>query len=289
MENRMKDLPAIITVVNLSKQYGKRTVVDNLSFTVKSGQTLGLLGPNGAGKSTVMRILMGLSHPTTGTADIMGFDLQREVKKIHAQIGVVFEKPNLFENLSGYQNLAIFCKLYDQPLTLIQPLLERMDLWERAHDPVKVYSKGLKQRILILRALIHHPRMLFLDEPCSGLDPVSSRIIRDYLLELKALGMTILLTSHDMEEVDELCDLIGFINHGRLIVLEETLTLKKKYGSSQLKIVYQEGIKTQEELLAPTTENLLRIRDLYTEKRVISVHSTEATLAEIFRKLSSTS
>jgi ABC-2 type transport system ATP-binding protein len=282
-------IPDIITVANLSKQFGKRTVVDNLSFTVKSGQTLGLLGPNGAGKTTTIRILMGLSHATTGTVNILGFDLQKELKKIHAQIGVVFEKPNLFENLSGYQNLAIFCKLYDQPLTAIQPLLKRMDLWERAHEPVKVYSKGMKQRILILRALIHRPRMLFLDEPCSGLDPVSSRIIRDYLLELKAQGMTILLTSHDMEEVDELCDQIGFINHGRLIVLEETYRLKEKYGSSQLRIVYQEGSEIRRELLTPTPENLLRIGHLYAEERVISVHSTEATLAEIFRQLSAAS
>jgi ABC-2 type transport system ATP-binding protein len=289
MKNITKPFIEAITVANLSKQYGERTVVDDLSFTVKSGQTLGLLGPNGAGKTTTIRILMGLSHPTAGTANILGFNLKKELKKIHAHIGVVFEKPNLFENLSGYQNLAIFCKLYNQPLTAIQPLLERMDLWGRAHDPVKDYSKGMKQRILILRALIHQPQMLFLDEPCSGLDPVSSRIIRDYLLELKAQGMTILLTSHDMEEVDELCDLIGFINHGRLIVLEETHLLKAKYGSHYLKIIYQEGIETREELLDPTAENLLRIRDLYSEKRIISVHSMEATLAEIFRRLSSDS
>ena len=279
----------IITVSNLSKQYGKRTVLDNLSFTVKSGRTLGLLGPNGAGKTTAMRILMGLSRPTAGEAEILGFNLYKEVKQIHAQIGVVFEKPNLFENLSGYQNLAIFCKLYDQPLTAIQPLLERMDLWERAHEPVKVYSKGMKQRILILRALIHQPKLLFLDEPCSGLDPVSSRIIRDYLLELKAQGMTILLTSHDMEEVDELCDDIGFINHGRLIVLSATNILKEKYGKRLLKIVYREGNETKTEILEPSTENLLQIRDLYAKQQILSVHSMEATLAEIFRKLSSVS
>ncbi|HBF39493.1 MAG TPA: ABC transporter ATP-binding protein, partial [Firmicutes bacterium] len=159
---------AIIAVSNLSKLYDKHRVVDNLSFTIQSGQTLGLLGPNGAGKSTTMRILMGLSRPSAGKATILGFDLQKETKKIHNQIGVVFEKPNLFENLSGYQNLAIFCRLYNQPLTNIQPLLERMNLWERAHDPLKEYSKGMKQRILILRALIHSPKILFLDEPCSG-------------------------------------------------------------------------------------------------------------------------
>ncbi|HBE79257.1 MAG TPA: ABC transporter ATP-binding protein, partial [Firmicutes bacterium] len=253
MANMMNALSETITVTHLSKQYDKRTVVDDLSFTVKSGQTLGLLGPNGAGKSTTIRILMGLSHPTAGAVNILGFDLHKDTKKIHQQIGVVFEKPNLFENLSGYQNLAIFCKLYDKPLSTIQPLLKRMDLWERAHDPVKVYSKGMKQRILILRALIHEPRLLFLDEPCSGLDPVSSRVIRDYLLELKAQGMTILLTSHDMEEVDELCDMIGFINCGRLIVLEETHRLKEKYGSSMLKVEYYETGELRKELLAPNT------------------------------------
>ncbi|MGE5583772.1 MAG: ABC transporter ATP-binding protein [Bacillota bacterium] len=281
-------LQNVVTVSSLSKRYGTRTVVDNLSFTVKSGQTLGLLGPNGAGKTTTMRMLMGLAKPTAGTATILGYDLRTEAKEIHRQIGVVFEKPNLFEHLSGYQNLAIFCKLYNQPLTAIKPLLERMDLWERASEPVKVYSKGMKQRILILRALIHRPRLLFLDEPCSGLDPVSSRIIRDYLLELKSAGLTILLTSHDMEEVDELCDDIGFINHGRLIVLSDAYNLKEKYGSPLLKITYREGHEIKERLLEPSTENLLLIRDLYREQRIISVHSQEATMAEIFRKLAET-
>ncbi len=278
-----------IIVSRLSKIYGKRTVVDNLSFSVKSGQTLGLLGPNGAGKSTTMRILMGLSRPSSGEAAILGYSLQKEVKQIHAKIGVVFEKTNLFENLSGFQNLAIFCKLYAQPISSIRPLLERMDLWDRAHEPVKVYSKGMKQRILILRALIHQPEILFLDEPCSGLDPVSSRIIRDYILELKARGITILLTSHDMEEVDELCDYIGFINHGKLIILAETHVLKEKYGSPSLKIIYCENSEIREEILEPNTENLLKIKDLYREDQIISVHSMEASLAEIFRKLSSVS
>lgn len=277
----------IMVVKNLSKKYGPRLVVNNISFSIAPGQTLGLLGPNGAGKTTTIRMLMGLSRPTVGDINIFGFDIKLQLKKIHAQIGVVFEKPNLFEHLSGYQNLLTFCQLYNQSPTLIEPLLKRMDLWERAFDPVKIYSKGMKQRILIARALIHGPRLLFLDEPCSGLDPVSTRIIRDYLLELKAQGMTILLTSHDMEEVDELCDLIGFINEGRLIVLETPHVLKEKFGSRLLKVVYRENAEIKEETLTPSTENLLRIRDLYAEERIISVRSMEATMGEIFRKLCS--
>ncbi len=279
------DLQYIIETQHLFKKYGKRTVVDDLSFKVTPGQTLGLLGPNGAGKSTTIRMLMGLTKPTSGSATIFGFNLDTQLKQIHSQIGVVFEKPNLFENLSGYQNLSIFCRLYNQPLSLIEPLLKRMDLWERAAEPVKVYSKGMRQRILILRALVHQPKLLFLDEPCSGLDPVSARIIRDYLLELKKSGVTILLTSHDMEEVDELCDLIGFINNGKLIVLSDKNALKAEYGQSSLKVVYQKGDELTEVILTPSPENLLHLSELYTKQQVVSVHSMEASLSEIFRKL----
>jgi ABC-2 type transport system ATP-binding protein len=274
-----------ITVNALTKTYGRRTVVDRVSFTLPRGQTLGLLGPNGAGKSTTIRMLMGLTRPTSGSATILGYDLHTQSKQIQAQIGVVFEKPNLFENLSAYRNLAFFCRLHSRPTSLVRPLLERMELWDRAHDPVKIFSKGMRQRVLILRALVHQPQLLFLDEPCSGLDPVSSRIIRDYLLELKAQGITILLTSHDMEEVDELCDLIGFINHGQLITLAPKQELKAAYGSCHLKVICRDGSATCEAILDPTTE-LPQLETWYRENRVISVRSAEATLAEIFRKLS---
>lgn len=280
------DYQYILETNGLSKKYGRRTVVHDLSFKIKPGQTLGLLGPNGAGKTTTIRMLMGLAKPSSGSASIFGLNLTNQLKQIHSRIGVVFEKPNLFENLSGYENLAIFCRLYHQPVALIKPLLERMELWERAAEPLKVYSKGMRQRILILRALVHQPQLLFLDEPCSGLDPVSSRIIRDYLLELKKSGVTILLTSHDMEEVDELCDLIGFINHGKLIVLEEKNRLKTEYGHNSLKVVYRSGNELNEKTLAPSRENLLHLNDLYANNLVVSVHSMEASLSEIFRKLS---
>lgn len=277
----------ILEVNNLVKQYGDQRAVSGISFSVTAGETLGLLGPNGAGKTTTMRLLMGLAHPTAGTIKIFGLELARHIKDIQSRIGVVFEKPNLYENLSGYQNLALFCRLYNKPLRLIRTFLEEMDLGDRAHDPVKVYSKGMRQRILILRALIHNPELLFLDEPCSGLDPVSSRIIRDHLLRMKAQGITILLTSHDMEEVDELCDRIGFINHGRLIALAPTHSLKEKYGRPLLKIIYREDENIKEELVEPTAANLAGIERFYREKRIVSVHSQEATLAEIFQKLSS--
>ena len=277
----------ILETNGLSKKYGRRTVVDDLSFKIRPGQTLGLLGPNGAGKTTTIRMLMGLAKPSSGSASIFGFNLATHIKQIHSRIGVVFEKPNLFENLSGYENLAIFCRLHNQPPTLVKPLLERMELRERAAEPVKVYSKGMRQRILILRALVHQPQLLFLDEPCSGLDPVSSRIIRDYLLELKKSGVTILLTSHDMEEVDELCDLIGFINHGKLMVLADKNQLKNEYGHNSLKVIYRNGAELSETILVPSRENLLRLNDLYAKELVVSVHSMEASLSDIFRKLSS--
>jgi ABC-type multidrug transport system ATPase subunit len=273
-----------INVTGLTKIYGKRTVVDHITFSLKSGQTLGLLGPNGAGKSTTMRMLMCLSRPTSGSATILGLDLITRRKQIQSRIGVVFERTNLFENLTGYQNLALFCKLHNRSAASIRPLLERMGLWDRAREPVKVYSKGMRQRILILRSLIHRPDLLFLDEPCSGLDPVSSRIIRDYLLELKAQGITILLTSHDMEEVDELCDTIGFVNHGKLMVLAAKHQLKSDYGTKQLRVVFQDGPDIREIWLDPAN-GLATLEELYRNHQVISVHSTEASLGKIFRSL----
>lgn len=278
---------SIISVENLTKQFGARKAVDNISFNLAKGEILGLLGPNGAGKTTTMRMLMGLSKPSSGTIRLFDLDLNKNMKKIHARIGVVFEKPNLFENLSGFQNLAIYCKLYQKPTSAIMPLLERMELIERANEPVKVYSKGMKQRILILRALIHEPELLFLDEPASGLDPVSSRIIWDYLKEQQQKGISIVLTSHDMEEVDELCNRIGFINHGRLIALAEPHVLKEQYGEKTLKVVYQDGSSIKEEILSPNPEHFQYLQTLYQDKKVLSVHSQEATLSDIFRILSS--
>lgn len=280
-------MQAILKVSHLTKKYGTRTAVNQLSFEVYAGQILGLLGPNGAGKTTTMRMLMGLSRPTSGKIEIFGRDLNSNLQSIHAQIGVVFEKPNLFENLSAYQNLAIYAKLYGQPLSQIQPLLERMNLGDRSGDPVKTFSKGMKQRILILRALVHHPKLLFLDEPASGLDPVSARIIWDYLKEQTSQGVTVILTSHDMEEVDQLCDRIGFINHGQLIRLAETEQLKSEFGEAKLRVTrrgpHQEIIT---EILEPSPVNFQQIQKWYAEGQIISVHSMEASLSEIFQKLS---
>lgn len=276
----------IIKVNNLVKCFGPRTAVDQLSFELFPGQILGLLGPNGAGKTTTMRMLMGLSRPSSGSIEIFQLRLATNLKTIQAQIGVVFEKPNLFDNLSAYHNLAIYCKLYDKPVSLVQPLLERMELWERAHEPVKHFSKGMKQRVLILRSLIHQPRLLFLDEPASGLDPVSAQIIWDYLKEQTAKGMTVILTSHDMQEVEQLCDQIGFINHGKLITLATTKELKTRYGQTKLKVTYQQDQFTQTKIIDPTPENFLWIQQLYNQQCILSLHSMEASLTEIFQRLS---
>ncbi len=275
----------IISVNRLTKKYGERIAVNDISFRLYPGQVLGLLGPNGAGKTTTMRMLMGLSKPSSGSVTVFGHDTRTHAKLIHSRIGVVFERSNLFENLSAYQNLALFCRLYDTPLSAIQPLLERMDLWSRVQDPVKSFSKGMKQRLLICRALIHRPPLLFLDEPASGLDPVSSKIIWDYLKEQITGGTTIVLTSHDMTEVEELCDMIGFMNQGHLITFEKTNILKARFGQPTIRVTFQSDQGMAVETLEPTLQNLQRIQSLYAEKRVINLRSMEASLTEIFQKL----
>jgi len=280
----------ILVVSGLCKSFKERKAVDNISFSLEKGQTMGLLGPNGAGKTTLLQMLAGLSPPTAGSATVFGYDLIREVKEVQARIGVVFEQANLFEELSAYQNLALFCRLYARPLARIQPLLERMGLWERAYEPVKNFSRGLKQRLLILRALIHRPPLLLLDEPCACLDPVSSRIIRNYLLELKNRGVSMLLASHNLEDVESLCDKVCFINRGRLVLLDTPSQLKITHANPMLRVVYRAADgSTKEELAQPTLKNLWRISELYNEGRVLSVHSSEGSLNEVFQKVCSNS
>lgn len=281
-KERAKD---ILVVNGLCKQFKERKAVDNFSLSIAKGQSVGLLGPNGAGKTVLLQLLAGLSRPTAGSATLLGYDLIREAKKIRARIGFVSEKTHLFGHLTAYQNLALFCRLHAKPLPRIQPLLVRMGLWERAHEPVKYFSKGMKRRLLILRAIIHRPPLLLLDEPCAGVDPGSSWMIRDYLGELKARGVSILLASHDMEEVEALCDNVGFMNRGRLVLVDTPSSLKVTYGSPMLRIVYWSGGFAREELVPPTLKNLWRISDLYNEGRVLAVHSAEATLGEVFQKV----
>src|SRR5262245_52691176 len=197
----------------LTRTFGDRVAVDDLSLAIPSGSVFGFLGPNGAGKTTTVRMLAALIAPTSGGASIAGHQLGAENQAIRRAVGILTETPGLYDRLSAYQNLVFFAQLYDVPLARAEAQAERylrmLELWDRRADQVARFSKGMRQKLAIARALLHEPAVVFLDEPTAGLDPEAARTVRDFVKELRAEGRTIFLTTHNLPEADELCDLIG--------------------------------------------------------------------------------
>jgi len=219
-----------ISVRNLTKHYGDITAVNNVSFDVPRGSVFGLLGPNGAGKTTTIRILTGLTKPTSGSAKVLGNDIATDSLRAKAHIGVVPEASNIYEEMTARENLLFSAGLYGVPKTERkkrgEELLEEVKLADRADDIVQGFSRGMKRRLTIACALIHRPDLLFLDEPTTGLDIQSARQLRDQIRQLNREGVTILLTTHYMEEADQLCDQIAMINKGKLITVDTPQNLK---------------------------------------------------------------
>ena len=228
----------MIEIKGLSRSFEKIRVVDNLNLKINEGEVFGFLGPNGAGKTTTVRMLACLIRPTEGTAIIDGLDINNEsdAMKIRQKIGMLTESPGLYETLSAYRNLDFYARLYDVPVQKrkerIEHYLRMMGLWEKRSDPVGSFSKGMKQKMAIARCLIHEPGVLFLDEPTSGLDPEASRVVRDFILELKGEGRTIFLCTHNLDEADRICDRIGIMK-GTILGMDTPSRLKNElYGRS---------------------------------------------------------
>ena len=228
----------MIEIKGLSRSFEKIRVVDNLNLNINDGEVFGFLGPNGAGKTTTVRMLACLIRPTEGTAIIDGLDIRNEsdAMKIRQNIGMLTESPGLYETLRAYRNLDFYAKLYDVPVSKreerIEHYLKMMGLWEKRGDPVGGFSKGMKQKMAIARCLIHEPGVLFLDEPTSGLDPEASRVVRDFILELKSEGRTIFLCTHNLDEADRICDRIGIMK-GTILGMDTPSRLKNElYGRS---------------------------------------------------------
>src|SRR3984885_3860788 len=232
-----------IEVENLSKRFGEFTAVDALNFSVEHGEVFGLLGPNGAGKSTLIRMLTTLVPPTSGTATVNGFDIVRAANDVRQSIGVIPQAMTSDLDLSAEENMSIFAKLYGIPrekrLRTIKQLLKDVDLEKWADKPVKMFSGGMRRRLEIARGLVHEPKLFFLDEPTTGLDPVSRVAVWEMLEKLKREhDLTILMTTHYMDEADKLCDRIAIIDHGKMMSLDSPLKLK---ASSPGKNVLEAG------------------------------------------------
>jgi ABC-2 type transport system ATP-binding protein len=219
-----------IEVSNLTRDYDGLRAVDGISFSVEQGEIFGFLGPNGAGKTTTIRMLTGQLRPTSGTAKVSGYDIVTERQQLKPRIGVVFDNQNLYERMSARENLVFFGRLYRIKKSRVQEVLAQVGLTERAGDKVQKYSNGMKQRLLIARALLHQPEVLFLDEPTRGLDPHIARDIRSIVANLSKGGMTVFLTTHYMEEADKLSQRVAFLDQGRIVALDTPARLKAEYG-----------------------------------------------------------
>src|SRR5271170_4000440 len=220
-----------IEVENLTKRFGDFVAVDGLNFSVEHGEVFGLLGPNGAGKSTLIRMLTTLVPPTSGTARINNFDIVRQPNEVRQSIGVIPQAMTSDLDLSAVENMSIFAKLYGIPrekrLRMIPQLLKDVDLYQWADKPVKMFSGGMRRRLEIARGLVHEPKIFFLDEPTTGLDPVSRVAVWEMLVRLKSeRDLTILMTTHYMDEADKLCDRIAIVDHGKIVALDSPLKLK---------------------------------------------------------------
>jgi ABC-2 type transport system ATP-binding protein len=220
-----------IQTENLVREYDGRRAVDGLSFTVEQGEIFGFLGPNGAGKTTTIRMLTGQLRPTSGAASVMGCDVVEQREAMKPQIGVVFDSQNLYQRLSAQENLKFYARLYRVKKARIAEVLAQVGLSERAKDRVETYSNGMTQRLLIARALLHKPAVLFLDEPTRGLDPNVAREVRRIVSELAQGGMTVFLTTHYMEEADQLSYRVAIIDQGRIVALDTPENLKKIHAT----------------------------------------------------------
>lgn len=289
-----------IVVENLTKNYVDLMAVDHISFRVRRGEVYGFLGPNGAGKTTTIRMLVGLTTPSWGTATVAGFDIQDEIVEVKRRVGVVPETSNLYDELSVWDNLLFASRLYQVPRVeraeRIRDILETFNLQERRETRFGKLSKGLKRRVTIAAALIHHPEILFMDEPTAGLDVMSALSLRNIIGELRREETTVFLTTHYIQEADQLCDRIGIIVEGKIVTIDTPENIKTTIGVTpvvdallsrepdssiigaleehgevyhvdrRIKVVTDDVMVALESLLRVTSERGIRIEDVNTSR-----------------------
>jgi ABC-type multidrug transport system ATPase subunit len=274
---------AAISAEDLRFSYGDHEAVKGISFEIAPGEIFGFLGPNGAGKTTTIKMLTGQLRPAAGTVRILGQDVGRDDAETQARIGVCFEEKNLYDAMSGEENLRFFAALYGADGVDTDVLLKRVGLADRAKDRVGSYSKGMRQRLMVARSILHAPMVLFLDEPTDGLDPVSSKAIRAIIREEAERGAAVLLTTHDMWEADELSNRVAFINEGRIYAIDTPENLKLQHGQRSVKVRRRDGAGVHEESVSlddPTVGEQLRAA--VQAEGLMTIHTEESTLENIF-------
>jgi ABC-type multidrug transport system ATPase subunit len=281
------DHTSAISVQDVHFSYGAREAVRGVSFDVARGEVLGFLGPNGAGKSTTIKMLTGQYRPAKGRIELLGRDLAAHREALQGRIGVCFEEKNLYPSLSGAEHLRFFARLHGVEGLDVDALLARVGLATRGRDRVAGYSKGMRQRLMIARALVNDPEVLILDEPSDGLDPVSAQAIRGVIREQAAGGCAVLITTHDMWEADALADRVAFIHDGKLYALDTPERLKLAFGKRSVRVRLRLGDGEIEERVIDLDvdgagEQLARAT---VGGDLLTIHTEEATLEDVFVRM----
>ncbi|BAL69940.1 putative ABC transporter, ATP-binding protein [Streptococcus mutans LJ23] len=270
----------VIVAKDIRKIFNKAVALDAISFSIEKGQIFGFLGPSGSGKTTTINILTGQLMADNGQSSILGQDSRKLTSQELGKIGLVGDTSGFYEKISLYNNLLFYSKYYGIDKTTVDNLLKRVGLYDSRKTVAEKLSTGMKQRMLLARALINKPRVLFLDEPTSGLDPATSQTIHSLILELKAAGIAIFLTTHDMNEATLLCDKLALLNEGRLVEQGSPKDLIQKYNQNKrVKLSYQDG---SERILDFTELGQAMASD---SEKIIAIHSCEPTLEDIFIQL----
>ncbi|MDQ0808099.1 ABC transporter ATP-binding protein [Priestia megaterium] len=273
----------IIEVRNLTKAFSNKIVLKDVNFGVKKGETFGFLGPSGSGKTTTIKILTSQLLHTTGEINIFNQPLEKQKKHSYLRkVGILTDNSTLYERLSIYDNLLLYCKLYEVSKHRIDEVLKDVNLLKDKKTIVQKLSKGMKQRVVLARALLHKPEILFLDEPTSALDPVNTKHIYEGLRKLNQEGTTIFLTTHDMLEAEELCDRVAFLHQGKIKLLDTPQNLRLQFSKGSISLVLKGGNAIT---VKNDAQGAKQISSYMMNGELLSIHSNEPTLGDIFVQL----
>ena len=283
---------SIIETEGLTKIFGSLTAVDHLNLEVGEGEVFGLLGPNGAGKTTTVRVLACLISPSKGSARVGGYDIRRDPLKVRQTVGILTENPSLYERLTAYENMDFFAEAYglsglQEKRDRISELLEFFELWERRNDKVATFSKGMKQKLAIARAIVHNPAILFLDEPTAGLDPESAKGIRDLMKRLSEHEKhTILLCTHRLEDAEKLCSRVMIIKRGKSVVVGTPKALRDKIAGQP---VLEVRLKKFDQKIVEAVRELEEVREVDVDdsatRLLITVDDVKSAAPEVVRSI----
>lgn len=275
-----------IEIDNLVVRFGRFTAVNGLSLTVNEGELFGFLGPNGAGKTTTIKVLIGSLRPTSGSVRVAGQAIPAEFEAVKQQFGYVPDTENHIEEFTGRENLELFARLYDMPMSTVDESLARLELSEAADVVVSAYSKGMRRKLLIAREIMHRPRILYFDEPTANLDAHSTELVRELLRDLASEGTTIFLTTHNMEEVEQICDRVAILCRGELVECDTPTSFVTRHAVRIVKAQFEKHGDVIRESLDLDQENQReRLAEIIRTETCVRVHSQEFDFQDVFLKI----